>query len=117
LNPSTVLTHPQCADITFTASGGDTPGEACRNGTGISAEFLSGDDYVIANATGGHDGDSHGSDDQEGDDHGDDSATSSGTSSGTAAQASATGSDSGAAGIVVGWTVLGAGVLGAAALL
>ena len=65
---------------------------------------------MLANATEGEDhGDGHG-------DHGDE-ASASGSATGSAAEASATAEDSGTGMLAVGWTLLGAGVMGAVALM
>lgn len=61
---------------------------------------------MLANATEGEDQGDHG-----------DEASASGSATGSAAEASATAEDSGTGMLAVGWTVLGAGVLGAIALM
>lgn len=54
--------------------------------------------------------------DEHGEGHGD-GASASGSATGSAAEASATAADSGSSMLAVGWTVLGAGVMGAMALM
>ena len=97
-----VLTCPKCADITFTSTSPLQP-SSCTNGTGISASPLAANSYVFANDSAGHGG------------HAESSTT--GTASSTGAAARATESSGSADVIAAGWGLVGAGVLGALALL
>jgi hypothetical protein len=109
-----LLTHDtlkQCADITFAATG--TSPETCTNQTGITADFLSADTYYFANESASHSTDhDHGSEESH---NGTDEAAASSTGAADASETPA--SDSGAMMLTTGWMVLGAGVLGAVALL
>lgn len=118
--PHHQLTTPaqkQCADITFRTTAPSGP-DTCTNQTGITAEFLPADQYVLANATDPEAEHGHGGGHGDGEEEEDEDESSSSSSGGS----SSSDEESGAAGLAqakmaVGWTVLGAGVLGAAALL
>ncbi|KPI35162.1 uncharacterized protein AB675_10169 [Cyphellophora attinorum] len=94
-----------CADITFTNTSPATP-ETCTNNTGITAEAFTG--TTLANTT-------MAEEDHEG--HGDNATeTASATDAGTSAT-SASSAGAGAIATAAGWGVVGAGVMGAVALL
>lgn len=102
-----LLTESQCADVTFVASGADSPAPGtCKNNTGVKSEPLA--TSLNANAS-----NADGSPQNAG------SASSSGSAtSATSAKATSTSSKGAAMAMATaGWGVLGAAVVGAVAAL